>query len=258
MLINLLVNDLFIISLIVLNALVLFLDSFDAIQNQYPWLIRIDLVISLFFIAEMLIKIKRDSWRGYISDSWNRFDFVINLCIVPSFVLFFMNEPDVLFVTIIRLARIARFFRFFRFVPNIDHLMNGVARALKASVFIVFALSLYLFIVAIISCSLFKEVAPQHFGDPFAALYSTFKVFTIEGWYDLPEVIADKYGTLPAFGVKLYFIFLVLTGGVCGMSLVNAIFVDEMVADNNDFLLEKIDTLSGEIRRLSEQINSLK
>lgn len=112
-----LINDFFILALIVINAAVLFLDSFDTVRQSCPWLIRIDFFISLFFIIEMILKIRLLSWKTYISDKWNVFDCLLNLSIFPSFILFVMDEPHVLFLTIIRLVRIARFLRFFRFIP---------------------------------------------------------------------------------------------------------------------------------------------
>ena len=230
---KLLINDLFILALIIINAVVLFLDSFDVIRVSYPWLIKIDLVISFFFILEMILKIRLLSWKEYIADKWNVFDMVLNISILPSFVLFFTTEHNILFLTIVRLVRIIRFFRFLKFVPNIDHLMLGISRALKASVFLMCAFMMYLFIISIISCSLFKGMDPVNFGNPIASLYSTFKTFTIEGWYEIPDKLADGQVTWIAFLIKLYFIVVVVSGGICGLSLVNAVFVDEMVSDNN-------------------------
>ncbi len=43
---------------------------------------------------------------------------------------------------------------------------------------------------------------------------------------------------------------VVLLGGVFGMSLANAVFVDEMTMDNNDALEQKIDRLQMEIQDL--------
>lgn len=251
-----LTNDLWIISLILVNAIVLFIDSFDSIQLMVPWLDKVDLVINILFFTEMIIKIKEKSWDGYIRDSWNKMDFVINLFLIPSLILFVYDEPNLLFITVIRLIRIIKFFRFFKFIPNIDKILNGVSRALKASVFIMLVFFLYMFIVSIISCFLFKGVSPEHFGNPLVSLYSTFKIFTVEGWYELPEMIAQAHGEVYSFFVKMYFIFLVLSGGIFGISIINAIFVDEMVADNNDELLLKMDKLLIEIEEIKKNIKN--
>lgn len=249
---KILLNDSFIVFLIILNAIILFADSFDSVELALPWLRYVDLVINVLFITEMFLKVREQSWRVYIEDGWNKMDFGINLLLIPSLVLFFLHEPNLLFLTVLRLIRISKFFRFFKFVPHIDKIIKGIGRALKSSVFIVFAFLLYLFIISILSCFFFKGVSPEHFGDPLLSLYSTFKIFTIEGWYELPELIATSHGALAAFFIKIYFIFLVLSGGVFGMGLINAIFVDEMVADNNDELNQKIDQLQEQIKEISE------
>ena len=41
-----------------------------------------------------------------------------------------------------------------------------------------------------------------------------------------------------------------LTGGIFGLSLVNSIFVDSMVSDNNDELIEKVNNLDKKITDL--------
>ena len=42
---------------------------------------------------------------------------------------------------------------------------------------------------------------------------------------------------------KVYFSILLFMGGIIGMSLVNSIFVDAMVADNNDEVIRRLDIL---------------
>ena len=49
---------------------------------------------------------------------------------------------------------------------------------------------------------------------------------------------------------RFYFVIVVLIGGIFGMSLANAIFVDEMTMDNNQDLEKKIDDLFEELREL--------
>lgn len=67
-------------------------------------------------------------------------------------------------------------------------------------------------------------------------------------------MIADQTNTAIAFFSKLYFILILLTGGIFGLSLVNSIFVDAMVSDNNEDLEKKVDELSKEISRLRQNL----
>ena len=74
----------------------------------------------------------------------------------------------------------------------------------------------------------------------------------------LPASINTARTIFSMGAVKFYFSTVVLTGGVLGLSLVNSIFVDSMLSDNNDLLEQKIDNLSSEVSKLSQQIEKTK
>ena len=80
-------------------------------------------------------------------------------------------------------------------------------------------------------------------------------MFTLEGWNEIPQAIAEQSNNEFFIGVsKFFFVSVVLMGGIFGMSLANAIFVDEMTIDNNLELEKKMDELKEEIRELKELI----
>ena len=112
----------------------------------------------------------------------------------------------------------------------------------------------YIFIVGILSFSLFNSSGSEYFTNPLIALYSTFKIFTVEGWYEIPEQIVANYSTTSTFFIYFYFIIVVLTGGILGLSLVNSIFVDSMISDNNDELEKKIDNLDIKVTELINKV----
>ncbi|MGB0432174.1 MAG: hypothetical protein ACPGLV_16985 [Bacteroidia bacterium] len=104
--------------------------------------------------------------------------------------------------------------------------------------------------VGILSFYLYKNLSPDFFGTPLKSLYSVFKVFTIEGWNVIPDSITKNLDDFRSILTNVYFAFILLTGGIFGFSLVNSIFVDAMVSDNNDELEEKINRLENKIDQL--------
>lgn len=250
---SLLLNERFVFGLIGLNALILFTLGFPQIspelRNALLWL---DDLITICFIAEAGLKIRRDSIRGYLGDAWNRFDFLIVILSLPSLVDVVvpsdLNQYSVFIL--LRMARAMKLIRTLRFLPDIDRTLEGIARAVRASFLIVITFLLGLFIAAVVSQRLFADADPAHYGDPILALYSTFKIFTVEGWFEIPDQLVENLPPLAAFFARGYFIALLMVGGIFGLSLVNSIFVDAMVADNNDELEAKIDALTEEIRAL--------
>ena len=252
---RLFIEDRYISVIITINAVVLFLLSFQSLEGN-RWLDLIDVLCLLYFVLEAVFKIRLLGWKGYMSSAWNRFEFVIVLASVPSMLLVFnASVYDLSFIFIFRIVRILRFFKFLRFIPNLGELVAGVRRAFKASVFVLLAFFVYSFLVALLSCRMYQQVAPDLFGDPLNAYYNTFKVFTIEGWFEVPEAVIEvgELGTTATFFTKLYFILIVLTGGLFGLSIVNAIFVEEMVRDNNDDLIRKVDDIQLKLDQLLAQ-----
>ena len=55
-------------------------------------------------------------------------------------------------------------------------------------------------------------------------------------------------------GARIFFVVAVLIGGILGLSLANAVFVDEMMMDNTVILERKVDALTEEVRRLREDL----
>ena len=248
-------NEQAVILAIILNSIVLFLLGFPELEN-YIILDRIDHAFTIFFILEAVFKIRMYGWYLYIRNGWNRFDFFLVVISLPS--LFELSHifPDVSFLLVMRLLRILRILRFLRFIPNIQQMFAGIQRAFRASVFILIVLCIYNVLLAVLSSFIFGSYAPDHFGNPLLSLYAIFQIFTVEGWHELPAAILEQSFDnpyMPAL-VRIYFIFVVLTGGIFGFSIVNAIFVDEMVQDNNDELEKKVDALNNKIDSLMERL----
>lgn len=254
MLKRLFLNDSFILALILINALIIFIGGFDLGPEGNLPLALIDSIITILFIVEMVVKI-REYGNGYFHSNWNRFDFLLVLFSIPALVDFFfhLHLQNFSFVLVFRVMRVFKSLRFLKFIPGIDHLIRGIKRALKSSVIVMAGFAVYIFIVGIFSFYIFKDSCPAHFGNPLISLYSTFKIFTIEGWFEIPEQVTAHFSQGVSFLTHVYFIFVVLSGGILGLSLVNSIFVDAMVSDNNDELTHRIESLESKIDRLLER-----
>jgi voltage-gated sodium channel len=57
---------------------------------------------------------------------------------------------------------------------------------------------------------------------------------------------------------RLYFGVAVLIGGILGLSLGNAVFVDQMVADNQQSMEQDVHAIADELRHLREEIRALR
>lgn len=241
---------------IMLNAIIIFTLYFPSMEGNRI-LLLLDHFFVIFFIFEALVKIRVLKPSGYFASSWNRFDLTLVLLSAPSLLESFIDMPNTSVILLLRLFRLIRLIRLLKFVPHITMIVAGLSRAMKASVFVFIALFFLNFMFCLISCHFFRDVAPELFGNPILSAYSVFQMFTIEGWNEIPQTIAERTDSdLFAGLARLYFVVVVLIGGVFGMSLMNAIFVDEMTYDNNQDLELKIDRLTNEISELRQQLLS--
>ena len=240
---------------IIINAVVIFALYFPEFRNN-EWLLAIDHAFILFFLTEVIVKLIVLKPKDYFSANWNKFDFVIVMGSLPVFLegLFPIPEATGLLI-LLRLFRLVRLVRFLKFIPNIEQVMSGLGRAIKASVFVLVVLVFLNFMIAILTCHFYADIAPEYFGNPLVSIYSIFQLFTLEGWNEIPATIVGNTDNAVTIGMtRFYFAFVVLLGGIFGMSLANAVFIDEMMMDNNQELEDKVDELTAEIRALREEL----
>lgn len=249
---KLFLNDKVILTLILINAAIIFISGFELSQSNKFLFRLIDNIITGLFIIELVVKIREFGFKNYFSSNWNKFDFTLIALSIPSLISFTLNLEitNISFLLVFRVLRVFKSFRFLKFIPGIEQLIKGIQRALKASVIVLAGFAIYIFIIGIFSFYLFKSSAPEYFNNPLSSLYSIFKIFTVEGWFEIPEQISMGFSPIASFFIYFYFIFILLTGGIFGLSLVNSIFVDAMVSDNNDDLEKKIDNLDKKITDL--------
>jgi voltage-gated sodium channel len=256
-------NDQFILVLITLNAFIIFLQGFPltvfgvSVQQVF---IAIDDFITFCFLLEIVVKSRYFGWREYLKSTWNKIDVLLIICSIPPLAARFfvdMGASDIGFLLVFRVLRIFKFFRFIQFFPQVEHIFRSVREAMRASFVVLVAFFTFVFIAAIFSCYLYQDVAPQYFGDPIVSYYSMFKVFTIEGWNTIPDEICQDMNTLQGFFTKFYFICALVLGGLIGLSIVNSIFVDAMVSDNNDDLEDQVLTMQQDMAAMNEKMDRL-
>jgi voltage-gated sodium channel len=264
-----LVSERFVSVIIVLNTIAIFVRGFPQAEPFELALFSVDYACCLFFVFEMFVKVRLVGWNEYVASGWNRFDAAIVIISSPLLLSPVLDLQDFAVLLLLRTGRLARFFRLLRFIPDAERVWHGVSRGLKASIGIGFAIGLYNLVLALTACYLFRDAAPAHFGDPLVSLYSLFKVFTVEGWYEIPDAIAA--GVSPGMGwlTRGFFVFSVTTGGLLGLSMANAVFVDEMVMDNTNqieadvmVVIEHLDALeqvqAEDFKALSAKLDDLK
>ncbi len=244
-------NDRFIMVVIVINAVTIFVQETGIINW---WVNAIDTLCTVVFLCEMIAKHLEWGARKYWSSGWNRMDGILVIISIPSLLEYIFPSLafNISFLLVFRMLRVFRFFRVFHLFPNFEQIMGNVKIAVKQSLSIFCGLFVLIVIFSLINCALFEEISPEFFSTPLISMYSIFQICTVEGWYEIPNSIAQNLPPIMGHVIRFYFVGILITLGLIGMSIVNSIFVDAMVSDNNDEVHKKLDELNKKIDELKK------
>lgn len=249
-------NDKIIMAFILLNAIIIYLQV-SGFENTT--LDIVDAVCTVIFIVEMTVKHREYGVRGYWANGWNRMDGILVILSIPSLINAFVPTmaSSLSVLLILRVLRVLRFFRVMHFFPNFAKVVKGFKVAMRQSYGVLLSFFVIIVVFGLLNCSLFQNADPEHFSTPLRSIYSVFQICTVEGWYDIPNAVAEYYGnsTILPHIIRIYFTFLLIMGGIIGMSFINSIFVDAMVADNNDDIKKQLESLQKRVDEIKELLD---
>lgn len=254
-------SDTTVMSVVGLNAFVLFLDAFPSVHARAGTMLgAIDYLCIIYFVVEAVIKLGWLERRRYFRSGWNWFDFVIVAASTPVLLVpFGLPVHNLAGLLVLRLARLLRFLKLLKFIPNINRLFEGALRALRSSVAVLMLTLFYLFTFGIAATYFFGDPsspAGGAFSDPFMSMYTMFKVFTVEGWYEMGDALGGDASTIKAHLIRLFFITAVVVGGIIILSLLNAVFVDEMSNDLAEQTEDELDAIQERLASMEKQLGA--
>ena len=245
-----------IIVAILLNALVIGLETYDSIDDSHGGLLRtLNNIFLGVFTVEVLIRIAAHGRRplGFFRNGWNVFDFVVvGAAYVPA-----VRES----VTLLRLARVLRVARLLSVIPGLRIVVLGIARSL-APIGGMAALTFFvLYMYGMLGWILYADHDPDRFGNIGRALLTLFQILTLEGWN---EVLAKEMEYSSWSWV--YFVSFVLIGTFVVLNVVIAIIVNsmdevramELEQERKELVAAALDDGGEADRRLQERLQSLR
>ena len=163
-----------VITLIVLNAIIVGLDTYPKIHAAYGKSLDLaDRIILYLFALELVLRFFASSpLVAFFRSGWNLFDLII---VGVSFL------PSSQFFTVARLFRILRALRTVSVMPDLQKLVTALLRSLPSLGHILILLALLMYVYAAIGTSLFGEITPKYFGSLHQTLLTLFSVITLEG-----------------------------------------------------------------------------
>ena len=193
--------ELFVISVIVLSALVIGAKTYAMPPSILQTFAILDTAITIFFLVEIIVRmIAEGNLRRFFRQGWNVFDFVI---VVASLIPVDDSEAALLG----RLLRIFRVLRLISMVPELRVLLNAFLQAIPRMGYVVLLMFLVFYIYAAIGSMLFQAINPDLWENITVSMLTLFRVATFEDWTDV------MYETMVVYPLSwvfyLTFIFIV-------------------------------------------------
>jgi voltage-gated sodium channel len=236
------------VALILLNALVLGLETVPAAAHWEPWLEAVDSALLVVFVIEIAVRILAHGAR-FFRDPWSLFDFVVvGIALLPDTGAF----------SVLRALRVLRVLRLLTMVPSMRRVVSGLLRAIPglSSVFAILALIFY--VAAVMAAKLFGAAFPELFGSLGASAFTLFQVMTLEGWSG--DVTRPVMAVYPY--AWIFFIGFILVATFTMLNLFIAVIVNaiqaEHVPDGEHSGGHREGELADEIRSLRAELGELR
>ena len=170
----------FITVIIVLAAILVGLETYPSIHNEYAHSLHIiDKVILWIFVVEVAVKMGAEfpKLHRYFKDPWNVFDFIIvAACFIPGLEKYAL---------VLRLLRLLRVLKLVTALPKLQILVGALLKSVPSMFYVSVLLGLLFYVYAVAGVFLFSENDPWHFGNLQTAMLTLFRAVTLEDWTDL-------------------------------------------------------------------------
>nr|WP_211253390.1 ion transporter [Rheinheimera texasensis] len=205
----------FILALILLNAVLLGMETSQALMAQYgSTLLLLDKLLLGVFVVELLLRIF--AYRAaFFKDPWSLFDFaVVAIALIPA------SGP----LAVLRSLRVLRVLRVLSMVPSMRRVVSALLGSLPGLSSIALVLILIYYVFAVMATKIFGAAFPEWFGSIGASFYTLFQVMTLESWsMGIARPVMEQFPY-----AWLFFVPFILVATFTMLNLFIAIIVNTM------------------------------
>lgn len=240
--------DLFIFGVVVINCVVIALETCELSEPAAMACWLINAICLLIYVVEIAMKLVVFG-KGFFKSKWNIFDFVIvAVSLIPSAILPFPAQT----MRLLRAFRAMRALLVVSAFKPLQIIVESIFKSLPSVVWTMLLLFVVTYVYAIAGFYLFGTTYPEYFGDLPSTFFTLFQLTTMENWADVARQIMEMNGWS-----ALYFVSFVIIGAFIIVNVVVGIIVSalEHAATHADILEENPEmSLRVELEQLHEQI----
>lgn len=239
-----------VIFIIILSALTIGAKTYDIAPVLEQSLSLLDNAITLFFLAEILLRFAAcEDRKRFFLDGWNVFD---TLVVIGSLIP--LDNADA--VLIGRLLRIFRVLRLVSVMPELRSLINALFKAIPRMGYIALLMFIIFYIYGALGSLFFSGINETLWGDVSISMLTLFRVATFEDWTDV------MYETMTVHPLSwiYYLSFIFLTAFVFLNMMVGAILEvmqAEHDAQSQHEAQQQRQDMAGQLAHIQAQLDTI-
>jgi voltage-gated sodium channel len=239
------------LGVIAINALVLALETYESIHDQWhSQLLLVNELCLAIFVIELGLRLTAEApkpWRA-LRSPWTLFDaFVVVASFAPG-----IRENT----TLLRLVRLLRVARAVRFLPDLRILVVAIGRSIPGVATLAAGTVVLVFIYGMVGWVLFHQGWPEEYGDIGRAMLAMFLLLTLETLPDSltrgAEITPLAYPFFLSYVVFAAFIVFNLFIGIVISSMEEA--REEHVRREAEATADERDDLAIRLGRVTEEL----
>jgi voltage-gated sodium channel len=239
--------ELFVVSIIILSALLIGAKTYQIPEGVMQLMKWLDFAITIIFLIEITIRfIAEENKKRYFHSGWNVFDtLIVVVSLIP------IDDSEMALIG--RLVRIFRVLRMVSIIPELRMLLNSLIRALPQLGYVLLLMFIIFYIYAAVGATFFAKINPELWGDISISLLTLFRIMTFEDWTDVMYETMDVHPLSWIYYLTFIFLtafaFLNMVIGIVVNVLEDEHAKERAAQDEADGKIT-MDELAAEIRSL--------
>jgi len=236
----------FIITVIILSALLIGAKTYDIDPTYLVVLSYLDIAITYLFLFEIVIRFIAEghNW-SFFKKGWNVFD---TLIVAASLIPIDNSEM----VLLARLIRVFRVLRLISIIPELRILISALLKALPPMGYVLLLMFIMFYIYAAVGSFLFEGINQILWGDIAVSMLTLFRVVTFEDWTDV------MYETMEVYPLSwMYYLSFIFLNAFVFLNMMIGIVIERMQSEQNAYNLENGEGEISELRNISENTDAM-
>ena len=238
--------QIFIITVIILSALLIGAKTYDIDPTYLRILEFLDVAITYLFLFEIIVRFIAEGHNlSFFKKGWNVFD---TLIVAASLIPIDNSEM----VLLARLIRVFRVLRLVSFIPELRILISALLKALPPMGYVLLLMFIMFYIYAAVGSFFFENINKTLWANIAVSMLTLFRVVTFEDWTDV------MYETMEVYPLSwMFYLSFIFLNAFVFLNMMIGIVIERMQSEQNAYNLENDEGEVSELKKVNDNTEAI-